>query len=92
MALGGLVLTDQLIVPATNAPVVNLSFIAGGGFLQFLADDKVSPADNVGFKLSSTSGDHILLFKADRASLIDSVVFGPQTLNISRRVQYQRHG
>jgi hypothetical protein len=84
VALGGLVLTDQLGVPATNPPITALSFIEGRGFVQFIADDRLTPADNVGFKLSSTSGDHILLYQPDALTLIDSVEFGPQTLNISQ--------
>lgn len=84
VALGGLVLTDQSIAPATNQAVTALSFVGGGGFVQFFADDEVEPADNVNFKLSSTSGDQILLYQPDRVSLIDSATFGPQTLNISQ--------
>lgn len=84
VALGGLVLTDQSNVPATNQALTELSFIDGGGFVQFIADDEVNPADNVNFKLSSTSGDQIRLYQSDRVSLIDSATFGPQTLNISQ--------
>lgn len=84
VALGGLVLTDQTVVPATNQALTALSFVDGSGFVDFIADDEVDPADNVNFKLSSTSGDRILLYQADRSTLIDSVNFGPQTLNISQ--------
>jgi hypothetical protein len=84
VALGGLVLTDQTGVPPTNQALTALSFVDGGGFVQFIADDELTPADNVNFKLSSTSGDQILLYQTDRVSLIDSVSFGPQTLNISQ--------
>jgi hypothetical protein len=84
VALEGLVLTDQAAAPATNAALTALSFIEGRGFVEFTADDKLSPADNVNFKLSSTSGDRILLYQPDRFTLIDSVQFGPQTLNISQ--------
>lgn len=84
VALGGLVLTDQIAVPATNQAITDLSFVDGRGFVQFIADDELTPADNVNFKLSSTSGDRIFLYQADRTTLIDSVEFGPQTLNISQ--------
>jgi hypothetical protein len=84
VALGGLVFTDDLDVPPVNTPLAALSFIDGRGFLQFFADDEDTPADNVDFRLSSTSGDRILLYVSDGATLIDSVSFGPQSLNVSQ--------
>jgi hypothetical protein len=84
VALGGLVLSDQSVSPATNPALAALSFVDGHGYVQFIADDKETPANNVNFKLSSTSGDRILLFQSDRTTLLDSITFGAQTLNISQ--------
>jgi hypothetical protein len=84
VALAGLVLTDQTTVPPVNPALAALSFIEGRGFVQLIADDKTTPADNVNFKLSSTSGDRILLYQPDRVTLVDSVSFGAQSLNISQ--------
>src|SRR5437867_1491417 len=67
IALGGLVFTDQPS-GATNRAMPELSFIAPGGFIEFIADAPNStsfPADHVDFKLSN-SGERVVLYQADR--------------------------
>jgi hypothetical protein len=85
VALGELVFTDQLAIPPTNRAIPALSFIGGHGFIQFLADDLASQdADHVDFKLSGTSGETLRLFAANRSTVLETVTFGPQTLNVSQ--------
>ncbi len=85
VAVGGLVFTDQLATPPINRAVPALSFIRGNGFIQFVADDLSSAAaDHVDFKLSSTSGETLTLYAANRSNVLDTVTFGPQTLNVSQ--------
>lgn len=85
VAVGGLVFTDLLVVPPPNRAVPPLSFVGGGGFVQIFADDLASDdADHVDFRLSSTSGETLTLYAADRSTVLAQVSFGPQTLNISQ--------
>ena len=85
VALGGLVLTDQLAIPPTNRAMPALSFIGGHGFIQFLADDLAKQdADHVDFKLSGTSGETLRVLTANRSTVLETVTFGPQTLNVSQ--------
>ena len=74
VALGGLVLSDESPVLASMPALQKFSYIPPQGFLRIYADDKTNPANQVQFKLSSTSGDNIYLFKSDRSTLIDHVV------------------
>lgn len=84
VALGGLVFTDLPIPSPPNRSVPPLSFIVGAGFIQFFADDlATTEADHVDFRLSSTSGETLTLYAADRTTALEQVTFGPQTLNIS---------
>ncbi len=72
--LGGLVLSDMAGAP-TNRAVPALSFVAGNGYLQFLADDLASAAANhLDFKLSK-GGDTITLFGPDRQTVLDRVAY-----------------
>jgi len=81
--LGGLHLTDTLVNP-TNSRVAPLTFIAGGGFAKFQADENPeNGSDHVDFKLGA-GGDSIGLFAANGVTGIDSVTFGAQTAGVSQ--------
>jgi hypothetical protein len=86
--LGGLYLTDNTLGEPTKFQIPALSFIegttsAGSGLTVFTADNNVgSGADHVNFKLASEGGT-IGLFDPNSAS-IDSILYGPQTLNIAQ--------
>ncbi len=83
VALGGFHLTDTPSEPK-RARVSPLTFLEGGGFAQFFADEHPEKgADHVNLKLSAT-GDFIGLFDANGATAIDTVTFGPQTSGISQ--------
>ena len=80
--LSGLFLTDNLNLPE-RWPVPPLSFVAGHGFVQFIADGEIaSGADHANFSLSK-DGEVIAIFAAD-GRLIDSVRFGPQADGVSQ--------
>jgi hypothetical protein len=82
IGLAGLVFTDQAS-GVTNRSVPGLSFIGPGGFIQFLADDlNNNDADHVDFKLGN-SGDRVLLYQANRTTLIDRIDFGAQLNGVS---------
>jgi hypothetical protein len=83
VALGGLYLTDTLSEPKKSR-LPALTFLEGGGFAQFFADEHPeNGADHVNFKLAG-AGDSIGLFDANGAATIDAVTFGPQTSGISQ--------
>ncbi len=83
-ALGGLVITDTPSGTPLNRAIPALSFIGGHGFVQFQASDLDKPdADHLDFKLSTT-GETLSIYAANRATLIDRVVFGAQSDNISQ--------
>jgi hypothetical protein len=85
VALSGLLFTDQTGAPITNRAIPTLSFIRGNGFTKFVADDlKSSAADHLDFKLSSSSGETLTLYAANRVNVLDTINFGPQTLNMSQ--------
>jgi len=80
----GVQITGSLVTPDTNtALIVSNSFIDSGAFLRFSCDKKsVVPgeaADHLDFRLSSTSGETLSIFRADRTTLIDRVSFGTFT-------------
>jgi hypothetical protein len=82
IGLAGLVFTDQAF-GVTNRAIPALSFIEPGGFIQFLADDlNNNDADHVDFKLGN-SGDRVLLYQANRTTLIDRIDFGAQLNGVS---------
>ncbi len=79
--LSGFGLTDNRAQPAKSV-IPPLSFIAAGGYRQFIADeDPGAGARHVDFKLSS-GGETLALFDAAR-NLIDAVDFGPQLAGVS---------
>jgi hypothetical protein len=98
VALGGLFLTDHplgivgsvngignnMSIPLTDPfAVATLSFIAGGGFRVFYADDNEGAgADHLNFELAADQG-MIALFDTD-LTLIDCFWYGPQTNNVSQ--------
>jgi hypothetical protein len=88
--IGGLYLTDNLSDPVKWQIPVNdpsLTTIEPGGHLLIWADgDTSDPGLHTNFKLAA-DGEEIGLFKSDGTTMIDSVVFGEQTSDIS----YGRH-
>lgn len=79
--LGGLFLANAPGDPA-QSPLAPLSFIAGRGLSVYTADGDGSKADHVGFTLFPEAGS--LFLSAPDLSLIDAVVYGPQTDGISQ--------
>jgi hypothetical protein len=83
VALGGLYLTDEILGWPDRHQMAALSFIAGNGYLRLFADgDTGAGADHLNFHLNGDQGA-IALNAAD-LSLIDSVVYQAQRLNISQ--------
>src|SRR5262249_57365142 len=81
VALGDLFLTDNPISAPFLHDIDPLTFIAGGGYLVFIADGDAGAGPNhVNFKLGSEKG-MIGLFSANGA--IDTVIYGPQTTDVS---------
>ncbi len=79
--LGGFYLTDTPETEPDRHRLPPLSFVPGGGYTVFAADDHVKPG-HLGFKLSP-GGDMIALFDA-AFNRIDEVIFGPQTRDVSQ--------
>ena len=84
--IGGMYLTDNLSDPVKWQIPVNdpaLTTIEPGGHLLIWADGDISdPGLHANFKLDA-NGEEIGLFKSDGITMIDSVVFGEQTGDIS---------
>ena len=84
--LGGLVLSDMVSVPpsnATTAAIIPNSFIASGGFLRLWCDGSTNNGDHLDFKLSSSSGETLTLYQPNRTTILDRVSFGAQTMDTS---------
>jgi hypothetical protein len=82
VALAGLIWSDRPSAP-TNRTIANLSFIAPGGFIQFIADDlDNTEADHVDFALGR-GGDRVVLYRPNRVDFIDRIDFGAQTNGVS---------
>ena len=79
--LGGFYLTDTPETEPALDQLRPLSFIAGGGYAVFTADDQPGPG-HLRFKLSS-AGDMIALFDAAYHE-IDKVIFLAQTTDVSQ--------
>ncbi|PYK32158.1 MAG: hypothetical protein DME57_00875, partial [Verrucomicrobia bacterium] len=78
--LGGCFLSDSPFGDPTRSPITPLSFIGGGGFLAFVADGKDDPG-HADFKLSPEQG---MISLANRdVTIIDCILYGPQTTDIS---------
>jgi hypothetical protein len=83
VSMGGLFLTDAPDGQPARHQVAPLSFVAPNGFFAFKADGNTnSGPEHVNFNLAVEIGG-IGLFAAD-LSLIDRVVYGPQTTGISQ--------
>ncbi|MCW5551062.1 MAG: lamin tail domain-containing protein [Verrucomicrobiae bacterium] len=84
VALGGLVITDQPSGTPGNRAIPAHSFIAAGDFVQFFASDlDKSDADHLDFKLA-TEGETLTIYAANRTTILDRVVYGAQTQNVSQ--------
>ena len=79
--LGGLFLANAPGNPA-QSPLPALSFIAGRGLSVYTADGDASKPDHVSFTLFPEAGS--LFLSAADLSLIDAVIYGPQTDDISQ--------
>lgn len=84
VSLSGLYLTDLLSLPGTNSNrIAPLSYIAGGGWAQFIADGDLSAGPNhVNFSLDG-EGDAIRLYNTN-LTIIDTVSFGAQAASVSQ--------
>jgi len=84
--VGGMYLTDNPSVPSKwRIPYGNsaVTTIPAGGYLLIWADGDITDSGlHVNFKLDA-GGEQIALFDSDGSTLIDSVVFGEQTADIS---------
>jgi len=82
-AMGGLYLSDAPEGSPARHSIAPLSYLAAGGFFAFKADGNVdSGPEHLNFKLSPGAGS-IGLFTAE-LTLIDRIVYGPQTTGISQ--------
>ena len=54
------------------------------GFVQFFCVKTPKSPDQVAFGLNNTIGDALYLYDTDRATVIDSVQFGPLPANVSQ--------
>ncbi|MHC4740223.1 MAG: lamin tail domain-containing protein, partial [Planctomycetota bacterium] len=79
--LGGLYLTDNPVTQPDKQEIPPLSFITGGGFAVFRADDR-NRSGHVDFRLAANQ-EHIGLFDAE-LKVIDQVLYTPQTTDISQ--------
>src|SRR5439155_3387819 len=81
-ALNELSLSNAAGAPALN-PIPPLSFIAGNGFLSFIADgDTAQGADHLNFKLDPDVG--IIILSAPDGSPIDVINYGPQRTDVAQ--------
>ena len=79
--IGNLYLSDTPSLP-TITKIPALSFIAGGGFADFLADGSSAGANHCNFRLS-TGGESILVTNVNGTSAIDLITFGQQQTDVS---------
>lgn len=83
VSLGGLFLTDNPIGAPNLHEIAALSFIAGGGFAVFTADGETDRGpEHVNFQLSPEQG--MIGLSAADLTLIDCVIYGPQSTDISQ--------
>src|SRR5207247_367339 len=81
-ALNELSLSNAAGAPALN-PIPPLSFMAGNGFLSFIADgDTAQGADHLNFKLDPDVG--IIILSAPDGSPIDAINYGPQRTDVAQ--------
>ena len=79
--LGGMYLTNNPVTQPDKHKIGPLSFIAGGGYAVFWADNSNDPG-HVGFRLSADGG-MIGLFDSQLKE-IDKTLYGPQTTDVSQ--------
>ncbi len=83
VALGGLFFTDNPPHWPNRSPVPALSFIEAGAYIAFHADGGVeNGADHLAFSLEAEKG-LVALLNTDY-SVIDCVLYGPQTTDVSQ--------
>lgn len=83
VGLGGCFLTDNPVQWPDRHEIAPLTFIGASSYAVFKADDDVEQgADHLAFKLAALQGE-IGFFDTD-LSLIDSVVYGPQSTDVSQ--------
>ncbi len=79
--LSGLYLMDNFLTQLSKSKLAPLSFIAPEGYAVFKANNGNEPSE-VDFKLS-TDGEIIRLYD-EKSNLIDQVLYGPQTTDVSQ--------
>jgi len=79
--LGGLYLTDNPVTQQSKQKLASLSFIGPEGYAVFRANQGNKPSE-LNFKLSP-DGEIIGLFD-EKSNLIDQVLYGPQTTDVSQ--------
>ncbi|HYV29667.1 MAG TPA: lamin tail domain-containing protein, partial [Candidatus Binatia bacterium] len=83
VALGGMHLTDEPIGAPTLHRIADLSFIAGGGHLAFIADgDPSAGANHLNFRLDPALGE--IGFNAPDGTPIDCVAYPPSRTGLSQ--------
>jgi hypothetical protein len=82
--LAGLYITDDLADPTKYQfpSGNNITIIPAYGFKLVWADDSANLL-HTNFKLNGTNGETIILFSSDGISIIDSISFGTQNIDIS---------
>ncbi len=81
--VGGCHVSDNPVEWPQHAQLRQLTFIAPGGFLYLKADDDAAQGpDHLNFKLASEQGE--IGFFDSALQLIDGIVYGPQTSDISQ--------
>ena len=83
VVLGGLVVSD-MTNSVTTAAIITNTFISSGGFVRFWCDSTTNLGNHLEFKISSTSGETLSVYQANRTTIIDRVAFGPQTVDVSQ--------
>lgn len=78
--IGELWLSDTPGKALTQIPA--LSFIAAKGYTRFEADGLATGGNHAAFKLSA-SGDNLILYASNGTTILDSISFGSQGLNVS---------
>ncbi len=83
VALGGLFLTDNPLGAPNLHEIAALSFIPAGGFVVFTADGETDNGpEHLNFRLSPEQG--MIGLSAPDLTLIDCVIYGPQTTDVSQ--------
>ncbi len=81
--IGGGFLTDNPVEWPDRHPLTPLTFVGAAGYASFKADgDPWQGPDHLSFKLDAAQGE-IGLFAPD-LSLVDSVIYGPQSTDVSQ--------